>query len=165
MAAIDPSRGPAPPRPLLLAVVVEMGHDGSMVAAGGGSGPDLGLVLTLTRRQEAVAAGGDFMDPGSERAAIPDGGHGSQGPPPPRTGRPQADSPAVASRCPPYSHGLASGARCAAGADPLPRISSRRRASSLGAIHSSPSSQGRLHGGERRVAARWPWNPSAELVR
>ena len=66
MAAIDPSRGPAPPRPLLLAVVVEMGRDGSMVAAGGGSGPDLGLVLTLTltRRQEAVAAGGDRL-PGS----------------------------------------------------------------------------------------------------
>jgi len=105
VAAIDPSRGPAPLRPLLLAVVAEMSGDGSMVAAGGGSGPDLGLVLTLTRRQEAVAAGGDFMDPGSERAAIPDGGHGSQGPPPPRTGRPQADSPAVASRCPPYSHG------------------------------------------------------------
>ena len=109
MAAIDPSRGPAPPRPLLLAVVVEMGHDGSMVAAGGGSGPDLGLALTLTltltRRQEAMAAGGDFTDPRSERAAIPDGDHGSQGPPPPRTGRPQADSPAVASRCLPYSHG------------------------------------------------------------
>jgi len=77
VAAIDPSRGPAPPRPLLLAVVVEMGRDGSMVAAGGGSGPDLGLALTLTltRRQEAMAAGGDFTDPRSERAAIPDGDH------------------------------------------------------------------------------------------
>jgi len=44
----------------------------------------------------------------------------------------------------PTPMGLASGARCAAGADPPPRISSRRRASALGAIHCSPSSQGRL---------------------
>jgi len=147
VAAIDPSRGPAPPRPLLLAVVVEMGHDGSMVAAGGGSGPDLGLALTLTRRQEAMAAGGDFTDPRSERAAIPDGDHGSQGPPPPRTGRPL---PAL-----------------------LPWALRRVRDAPPGPIRH----HGSLLGGEHRPwgrstarppprgAARWPWNPSAELVR
>jgi len=138
VAAIDPSRGPAPPRPLLLAVVVEMGHDGSMVAAGGGSGPDLGLALTLTltRRQEAMAGGGGRLH-GSAIRAWRRGRH-RQG----RGVRRLTPRRWRAAACP-TPMGLASGARCAAGADPPPRISSRRRASALGAIHCSPSSQGR----------------------
>ncbi|KAG2610994.1 hypothetical protein PVAP13_4KG119820 [Panicum virgatum] len=111
------------------------------------------------------------MDPRAERAAIPAGGHGLQRPRPPKTWRPSGGPIRLSSgerrgvrRPTPRLPGggeplpallrwaLRSGARCAAGADPSPRIPSKRRASTLGASHCPPSYQRRLHGRERRVA-------------
>ena len=147
-----------------------MGRVGPLVAAGGGLGPDMGvaLTLTLTRRREAAVWGpASWIREPSAPPFPPEAtgcrGHGRQrlgGRAGDRSDCPVASGGASAGRLPGGGEplpallrwALRSGARCAAGADPSPRIPSKRRASTLGASHCPPFYQRRLHGRERRVA-------------
>ncbi|PAN04225.2 hypothetical protein PAHAL_1G049200 [Panicum hallii] len=137
-----------------------------MVAAGGGLGPRIWISPSPSPGGERRRRAGPTSRIREPSTAIPAGGHGSQGPPPPwsrrssggpmpfpggeRWGvrRPTPRWGRVAAYHPPM--GFASGARCTAspaasdgqGGDPPPRIPSRRRAAAVGPSHCPPSSQG-----------------------
>jgi len=91
VAAIDPLRGPAPPRPLLLAVVAE--HEWA-ASFHGGRRRWIGTRYGCRPHPHPYPAargggvGSGFMDPRAERATIPAGGNGLQRPRPPKTWRP-----------------------------------------------------------------------------